>query len=280
MSGTDLLNWPREIAWGALFWIVFLVALLPGSVIEAAAQGAALRLDGEAMRILAAGLLAGAATPAVTALVRRYPVQAGRMAGRIALHVAAALGIALTLILISCVLAPLTGVGDTRPFLDTVSNHVAANVFPLTFATLALDAIVHWFRATVTDGASAGLALQPGALPRDAAAPYLSRAHVMNRGRVVVVELGDVDWIETQGNYLALHVGSATHLVREPMARFEANLDPAKFVRIHRRLMVAVDRVRAIAPHANGDVLVLLRDGTELKASRSYRDRLRLRLGA
>jgi DNA-binding LytR/AlgR family response regulator len=97
---------------------------------------------------------------------------------------------------------------------------------------------------------------------------------VKTRGRVTLVELDDVDWIETQGNYLALHVGSAVHLIRESHARFEEGLDPARFARIHRRMIVAVDRIGDIAPLGAGDAALRLKDGTELRVSRSFRDRL------
>jgi DNA-binding LytR/AlgR family response regulator len=92
---------------------------------------------------------------------------------------------------------------------------------------------------------------------------------------VAPVPIETVDWIETQGNYLALHVGAATHLIRETSVAFEAKLDPARFVRIHRRTIVAVDRVRELSPLLNGDAVVRLTDGRELKVSRGYRAMVR-----
>jgi DNA-binding LytR/AlgR family response regulator len=103
---------------------------------------------------------------------------------------------------------------------------------------------------------------------------YLMRVSVKERGRVAIIELKDVDWIETQGNYLALHVGPTVHLLRESLTRFETQLDPAEFARIHRRLIVAKDRIREVKSAGAGDVLLRLRDGTELRLSRLYRDRL------
>ena len=84
----------------------------------------------------------------------------------------------------------------------------------------------------------------------------------------------DVDWIETQGNYLALHVGPAVHLLRESLARLETQLDPVSFARIHRRVIVAKDRIREVKSAGAGDALLRLTDGTELRLSRLYRDRL------
>jgi two-component system LytT family response regulator len=93
-----------------------------------------------------------------------------------------------------------------------------------------------------------------------------------------VVDLDAVDWIETQGNYQALHVGAATHLLRETSERLEARLDPARFVRIHRRAIVAVGRVRKMEPLANGDANVHLSNGAELRLSRRHRAALRSRM--
>jgi DNA-binding LytR/AlgR family response regulator len=93
----------------------------------------------------------------------------------------------------------------------------------------------------------------------------------MTRGRRSYVDLEDIDWIETQGNYLALHVNSSTHMIRATLTNFEAQLDARRFVRIHRRLIVAVDRIRDLRPAGNGDAIVQLVDGRELSASRRYR---------
>jgi DNA-binding LytR/AlgR family response regulator len=87
-----------------------------------------------------------------------------------------------------------------------------------------------------------------------------------------------VDWIETQGNYLALHSGAQTHLIRETSARFEAKLDADRFLRIHRRAIAAVDRIRELRRLPGGDALARLDSGAELRVSRSYRERLQARL--
>jgi two-component system LytT family response regulator len=105
---------------------------------------------------------------------------------------------------------------------------------------------------------------------------------VRRGGRVVVVPHDDVDWIEADGDYARLHVGAGRerHLVRETMARLEATLDPRRFVRIHRSVIANVARIAELRPHANREYVVVLRDGTRLKLSRSYRERLDARLGA
>ena len=81
--------------------------------------------------------------------------------------------------------------------------------------------------------------------------------------------------MKTPGNYLALHVGSASHLrPRKPRMRLEPWLDPACFARIHRGAIVAVDRIREMKSLGAGDASLHLKDGTELRLSRNYRERL------
>ena len=95
-----------------------------------------------------------------------------------------------------------------------------------------------------------------------------------------MVEVASLDWIETQGNYQALHVGDTAYLLRETSASFAARLDPSRFVRIHRRFIVAADRIRDIEPLSNGDAIVRLTSGVELRQSRAHRRALREQLSA
>jgi two-component system LytT family response regulator len=108
-------------------------------------------------------------------------------------------------------------------------------------------------------------------------ASHPTRVAVKTRGRLSYIEVDSIEWIGSQGNYLALHVGSRAHLIRETLASFERRLDPDKFVRVHRRTIVAIARIREIRPLANGDSELILHDGRELRASRSYREVLRRR---
>jgi two-component system, LytTR family, response regulator len=89
----------------------------------------------------------------------------------------------------------------------------------------------------------------------------------------VVLDVARIDWLEAEQNYVRLHVGAASHLVRATLAGLEERLDPARFIRIHRSRIVNADRVREIHPWSHGDQLVVLQDGTELLMSRRYRDR-------
>lgn len=105
------------------------------------------------------------------------------------------------------------------------------------------------------------------------------RIAVKGGGRVYFVKTADIDWCEAAGNYACLHAGGRTHLIRETMSRLEATLDPQQFARIHRSVIVNVDRVEEVRTTLNGDHLVWLHDGTRLTMSRGYREVLQARLG-
>lgn len=105
------------------------------------------------------------------------------------------------------------------------------------------------------------------------------RLVVKSGGRVVLVRSGDVDWIEAADNYVTLHVGTDTHMLRETMTSLEARLDPQQFMRISRSTIVNLERIKELQPMFHGDYAVILRGGTRLNLSRSYREKLQHLLG-
>jgi two-component system LytT family response regulator len=109
---------------------------------------------------------------------------------------------------------------------------------------------------------------------------YLSRLAVESRGRYIFLKVGEIDWIEAAGNYLALHVGKQSYLLRGRISEFEKNLPPNEFFRIHRSTIVNLDRIKEFQPLFKGEGVVLLKDGTELSASRSCSRKLHAFLGA
>ena len=92
--------------------------------------------------------------------------------------------------------------------------------------------------------------------------------------RLLRVPVADIAWIDAAGDYLCIHTGAQTLVVRGTMKDMEERLDPRHFARIHRSTLVAVDRVRELHPHLNGEYFLLLDNGQKLKLSRTYRDRL------
>jgi two-component system, LytTR family, response regulator len=100
------------------------------------------------------------------------------------------------------------------------------------------------------------------------------RVIIKSSGEYHLLKAEEIDWIEAEGDYMKFHVTGRTHLMRETMARLEAKLDARRFVRIHRSVIVNIDRIRKLAPSFTGDYAVILKDGTSLKLSRGYHERL------
>ncbi len=105
------------------------------------------------------------------------------------------------------------------------------------------------------------------------------RLLIKDRGRVVILNEADVDWVEAEGDYVRVHTAGRGHLLRETMSAMAERLDPTHFARIHRSAIVNVSRIRELKPHPNREYTVVLRDGTRLRLSRGYRDALKGHLG-
>jgi two-component system LytT family response regulator len=101
---------------------------------------------------------------------------------------------------------------------------------------------------------------------------FFERVAVKTDGATRVMQISDVDWFETDGNYVRLHVGKNSYLIRGTATRLQEELDPDRFARIHRRFLVNLDRVVGMEPWFGGDAVVLLRDGTKLRLSRNFRE--------
>jgi two-component system, LytTR family, response regulator len=111
-----------------------------------------------------------------------------------------------------------------------------------------------------------------GDAPPKPPSPFYERVAVKADGATRILQIADVDWFETDGNYVRLHVGKSTYLIRSTANRLQEGLDPARFARIHRRYLVNLDRVVGLEPWFGGDAVVLLRDGAKLRLSRNFRE--------
>jgi two-component system LytT family response regulator len=103
---------------------------------------------------------------------------------------------------------------------------------------------------------------------------YLERLVVRSGGRILILRVADIDWVEAASNYVRLHAGGREYLLRETMTALESKLDPVDFVRIHRSTIVRVDKIRELEPLFQGDYVVILDDSTRLTSSRGYREKL------
>ena len=117
------------------------------------------------------------------------------------------------------------------------------------------------------------LARQDGALKKP------DRLAIKSAGQIVFVNISDIDWIEAADYYSCLHLGNRTHLLRRSMADLDAELDRSRFCRVHRSTIVNLERVAGLKLDGDGELKVVLLDGTRLRLSRAYRKELQLRLG-
>jgi DNA-binding LytR/AlgR family response regulator len=116
--------------------------------------------------------------------------------------------------------------------------------------------------------------LPPARTPSPPPTALPERFAVRKRGgNEVVVEVADIDWIEAAGNYAVLHVGGDTFEIRSSLSKLEAELDPKRFVRVHKSHMVNIARVTEVTPWISGDWRIRLQDGAEVNLSRRYRQR-------
>jgi len=128
--------------------------------------------------------------------------------------------------------------------------------------------------ATASDGDHA-----ESASPPRSEQPYLERIAVEMRGKVRVVPVAQVEYITASGPYVELHTSERAYLIREAIQTLEQRLDPRRFLRIHRSIIVRVDLVDTFHRGAGGDYEVQLKSGVRLRASRSRREELERRLG-
>lgn len=108
---------------------------------------------------------------------------------------------------------------------------------------------------------------------------HLERLVIKMNGHVFFVKAEEIDWLEAEGNYVRLHAGKESYLLRDTISALETQLDPKRFVRVHRSAIVNVDRIQELQPWFHGEYRIILREGVQLTLSRSYREKLHELLG-
>jgi len=108
---------------------------------------------------------------------------------------------------------------------------------------------------------------------------WLARVSVKVGEHIRVLATSQIDWIEANGNYVYIHADAAAYLHRETLRQLQDTLDPARFLRVHRAVIVNVDRVREVHPLFNGNAELVLHDGTRIGLSRRFREHARRALG-
>lgn len=111
----------------------------------------------------------------------------------------------------------------------------------------------------------------PAAPPADSdAATWSGRLLFRSDGEIHVLSPEEIRWIESEGDYVKIHAGPKTKLVRMALVKIMQKLDPAHFVRIHRSTIVNLTHVRKVSPALYGEYTVELAEGARLKVSRTY----------
>ena len=129
---------------------------------------------------------------------------------------------------------------------------------------------------------------QPATSPAGAtsprqSSPYLDRIVVRSRSRILFLDVTEVTWLEAFGNYVRFHTPAEVYTVRGTLTSFEKELDPARFVRIHRSMIVNRDVIRELHSRRTGDFTLVTQGGEQLTLSRNFRSKvpeLRRRLSA
>jgi two-component system, LytTR family, response regulator len=97
------------------------------------------------------------------------------------------------------------------------------------------------------------------------------RLVIKTKGRIVFLNLDEIDWVEAAANYVRLNVGKESYLFRETISRTSERLNPNHFIRIHRSVIVNVRKIKELIPVNSGEYIVVLKSGKELSCSRGYR---------
>lgn len=137
----------------------------------------------------------------------------------------------------------------------------------------ALDRVRAWHRVSAPSDIQLRLEGLLAAVRQDDA--HLTRILVKHDEHHVIVKVGDIQWVEAEDNYVRLHMEGTSHLLRMSMATIHSRLDPKQFRRIHRSSIVNLDQIHEVHPWFSGDHVVIMKDGTRLTMSRTYRDQFK-----
>lgn len=219
-------------------------------------------------------------TPLVIRLASRFPFAKGRFLNAFIAHTPAAVVFALVqLALYSAVASLLSGSGISRAIslyreLVVEEFHQSVLVYALIIAIYSAHYFL--FRSDRIETTQLAVAEGEEKVEQLVTPPveYLSRVSIKVNGRIVLLNIDDVEWIASEGNYIRLHSTGKTYLLRETMDRIEKKLDPDAFVRLRRSTIVRIDQIQELHPASKGEFEVRLKDGTRLSSSRRYRKNL------
>jgi len=162
---------------------------------------------------------------------------------------------------------------EQRPVVIAMSDGPGATLHA--FETGAVDYLVKPIEAARLGESLKRLRAQlepAGAPPARAVRTFLKRIIVRENERMIVLPAAHIDWMESANNYIVLHAGRATHVLRETLTNLEQRLSPAQFLRISRFAIVNLDRIRELKLTAAGDHVAVMTDGIEVPLTRGIRE--------
>jgi two-component system LytT family response regulator len=162
--------------------------------------------------------------------------------------------------------------GDTPPYIVfvTADDRQAIRAFAVGAVDYLLKPFTPQRFLQVIERARDRLAASAAAAPAESG-EHLRRILVLNDGRAEFILTDRIDWIESDRNYIVLHVGGAQHRLRSTIGAIAGRLDPAHFLRVNRSTIVRFDAVQSMSEWSHGDYKVLLKDGAEVSWSRRFR---------
>ena len=227
-------------------------------------------------------LLWALATPAILRTARRFPVRAGHAVRHALLHLVLAVAFVLAtnvLIRLPMLFDPAVSFGDCVRDLGWALVHFG----PTALMLFGIIVAVGHLPLSATSAAEATPPLATESAP-DTPVPapslrYAERIAVREWSRPRLVRACDVEWAESDDNYVIVQVAGRTYKGRGRISELAEQLDPAAFVRIHRSAVVRLASVREVQPLAKGDLAVVLHDGKTMRVARSRRASFEAALG-
>ncbi|OYY45270.1 MAG: hypothetical protein B7Y08_07575 [Rhodospirillales bacterium 24-66-33] len=267
-------DWRVPAIWAAAL-AISMAARVPVEIADAARHGIDMGLGRAVAMEGASHLVVAVLLPGIYWLHRRWPL--ADRPGNMAIHIAAvvpysilhSLGMAaLRLLWFNALL------GESYRFpvtLDRLGYEFAKDVISYAMLSGGVLVLSHLLaRKQATAAVSVDV---PAADSPPTGVPLPERFAVRRKGREVMVEVADIDWIEASGNYAVLHVGDETFEIRSSLTKLEGELDPKRFVRVHKSHVVNIARVVEVTPWVSGDWRIRLQSGAEVNLSRRYRQR-------
>lgn len=217
-------------------------------------------------------LVVAALLPVIYWLHRRWPI--GEHPRNLVIHVAAVVPFSIvhTVGMAALRFVWFSGIlGEPHSFpltLDRLLYEFAKDIVAYALLSAGAVALRHYLTRPASSAAAG-----PAVVAEPPAGAMPERFAVRRKGREIMVEVADIDWIEASGNYAVLHVGHETFEIRSSLAKLEGELDPKRFVRVHKSHMVNITRVVEVTPWVSGDWRIRLQGGAEVNLSRRYRQR-------